>query len=86
MQATIVNFRSSRHRQKPNQMILKIDSIDAREKAKGLVGKDVVWKSPAGKELHGKIRAPHGNKGCVRVLFDTGMPGQALGKKVEIKN
>lgn len=86
MQAIIVNYRSSRHRQKPNQMVIKVESVDTKEKAKALVGKEVVWKTPSGKELKGKIRASHGNKGCLRVLFETGMPGQSLGKKVEIKN
>lgn len=86
MQAIIVNYRSSRHRQKPNQMVIQVESVDTKEKAKALVGKEVVWKTPSGKELKGKISASHGNKGCLRVLFETGMPGQSLGKKVEIKN
>jgi len=66
-------------------MVIKVEGIDKKEKAKALVGKSVVWKSPANKELKGKIAATHGNKGAVRAIFETGMPGQSLGTKIEIK-
>jgi len=84
MDARIVNFRGGRHTQKNNQMIVIVDDVSDKEKAGSLIGKQVVWKSPAGKELKGKITQPHGNKGAVRVLFETGMPGQSVGSKVEI--
>ena len=57
-----------------------------KEKAKALVGKEVVWKNPSGKnkiEIKGKISALHGSKGCVRVIFEKGMPGQSIGTKVK---
>ncbi|MBR9691442.1 50S ribosomal protein L35ae [Candidatus Woesearchaeota archaeon] len=85
MEGTIVNFRSARHHQKGNQMIIQVKDYSDKEKAKELVGKKVVWSSPAGKELSGKIAAVHGNSGAVRAIFDTGMPGQAVGSKVKIE-
>jgi len=84
MKGVIVNYRRGRHTQNPKQMIVKIEGINAREDAKKLVGKEVVWKTPGGKEIRGKIIAPHGNKGAVRVKFEKGLPGQALGKEVDI--
>jgi large subunit ribosomal protein L35Ae len=66
-------------------MILIVASIDTKEKAEGLVDKKVTWKSPAGKEIHGKIASSHGNKGALRAIFETGMPGQAIGQKVVIE-
>ncbi len=84
MEATIANFRRSRHSQKTNHMILYIDTIDTKEKAQSLIGKSVVWKSPAGKEINGKIVNTHGNKGAVRTIFEKGMPGQSVGSKVVI--
>ena len=48
-----------------------------------LVGKDILWKSPASKEIKGKISSIHGNTGSVRVIFEKGMPGQAIGTKVK---
>ena len=66
-------------------MIVYLSGTDKREKAAELIGKEVVWKSPAGKEIKGKVASAHGNKGAVRVIFETGMPGQSLGNKVEIK-
>ena len=85
MEGIIRNFRRGKRTQKTNHMIIYLDSIDKREKAAKLVGKSVVWKSPKGKEIKGKIASSHGNKGAVRVIFDKGMPGQSIGSKVEIK-
>jgi len=79
-----MNFRGGRHTQKNNHMIIKIDSIDSIEKAKKLINKKVTWKTPKGNEIKGIIASSHGNKGVVRVIFERGMPGQSLGKKVDI--
>ena len=85
MQGTIKNFRKGRHTQKTNHMIVYLSDVSNREKASGLVGKEVVWKSPKGKEINGKVASAHGNNGAVRVIFEKGLPGQSLGNKVEIK-
>jgi|TARA_Y100000310_G_scaffold338453_1_gene428128 large subunit ribosomal protein L35Ae len=85
MQGAIKNFRRSRTRQKTTHMIVYLSDKGDREKAAKLVGKSVVWKSPKGKEINGKVASAHGNKGAVRVIFEKGMPGQSLGTKVEIK-
>jgi large subunit ribosomal protein L35Ae len=84
MEAIITNFRRSRHVQTTNQMILVAEGMN-KEKAASLIGKKVSWKSPAGKEIKGEIRATHGTKGAVRALFEKGMPGQAIGSKVSIE-
>ena len=85
MQGTIVNFRRGRRTQKMNHMIIHLDDSDSREKATELVGKSVVWKSPAGKEIMGKVASAHGNKGAIRVIFEKGLPGQSLSGKVEVQ-
>ena len=85
MQGTIVNFRRGRRTQKTNHIIIHLENSDTKEKAAKLVGKVLVWKSPAGKEIKGKVASTHGNKGAVRVIFEKGMPGQSLGNKVELE-
>lgn len=85
MEGVIVNFRGSRRVKSPNQMIVEVSSIDDKEKASKLVGKKVTWKTSAGKQLIGQVAAAHGNSGALRVRFDTGMPGQSIGKKVSIE-
>ena len=65
-------------------MILLVDAIDSREKGKTMIGKKVVWTSPAGKKIEGKVTNVHGNKGALRIQFETGMPGQAISQKVEV--
>ena len=85
MECIIVSFRRGRHTQTDNQMLIKVRDIDSQEKASELIGKTVIWKSPAGKEIKGNISNVHGNKGVLRVLFETGMPGQSIGSKIEIK-
>ncbi|MBW2979642.1 50S ribosomal protein L35ae [Candidatus Woesearchaeota archaeon] len=85
MKAIITSYRRGLHRQNTRQVIVEVEGIDSKEKAVKLVGKKIVWKTPTGKEIVGEVRAPHGNKGMVRVLFEKGLPGQAIGTKVEVK-
>ena len=81
MEARIINFRRSKHNQKTNYVVI---SIEDESKLKELIGKEVVYKTKSGKEIKGKITNLHG-KHALRVLFEKGLPGQALGKKVEIR-
>ena len=85
MEGVIANFKGSHKSQVGNQMIVVAAGVDSREKADKFVGKNVVWSSPAGKEIKGEVRSAHGNKGALRVLFESGMPGQAVGSKVKIE-
>jgi len=85
MEGVVVNFKGSDMRKQFNQLIVQVDGVNSKDKASKLVGKKVVWKSPAGKEIKGEIRAAHGNSGALRVLFETGMPGQSLGTKLKIE-
>jgi large subunit ribosomal protein L35Ae len=81
----VVQFRRGRHTLKEKHFLIEIESIKNRKDAEKLIGKDVVWKSPAGKEILGKVSGAHGNKGVVRAIFEKGLPGQAITTKVEIK-
>jgi large subunit ribosomal protein L35Ae len=85
MNGVIVNFRSSKHTQKGNYMVVIPEGSDRKEKAAKFVGKTAIWESPAKKQIKGKITAAHGNSGAVRVLFEKGMPGQSVGAKVKIE-
>jgi large subunit ribosomal protein L35Ae len=87
MEARISAFRGSFRRKSGNQMIIVIDTVTDKEKAKALVGKTVIWTSPgkSKKQIKGKISAVHGGKGAVRAIFETGMPGQSLGEVVKIE-
>lgn len=81
----VVQFRRGRHTIHERHFLIEIDSVKTREEAGKLVGKEVEWKSPAGKIIKGKISSAHGNKGVVRAIFEKGLPGQAVTTKVEIK-
>lgn len=84
MKATILSFRRGRHTQTNNQFLLEMEGLDSRGKAARLIGKRVLWKSPSKKDIFGKITDAHGNKGMVRARFSRGLPGTALGTKVEV--
>ena len=86
MEGKIVSYRRGRKTQNTRQLLIKISSIDNKEKAEKLVGKEVEWKSVGDKTIKGEITSPHGDKGVVRALFERGLPGQALGTKIEIKS
>ena len=83
MKGVIASFRRGRKVQTMNQMII-IPNEPSVETSEKLVGKSVVYKTSAGKELKGQITAIHGRKGAVRALFETGMPGQAIGEEISI--
>lgn len=87
-QGIIVNYRRGRKTQTTNQMIILVPGVDSREKAQKLVGKEVIYtcEGKTSKQIKGKVTFAHGNSGAVRALFETGMPGQAIGDKIEVKN
>lgn len=84
MKGIVVQFRRSRHRIHERHYLLDL-GLTKREDAVKLAGKIVEWKSPAGKVIKGKISDAHGNKGLVRAIFESGLPGQAITTEVEVK-
>jgi large subunit ribosomal protein L35Ae len=64
-------------------MVVVVSSVTDRAAAEKLVGKKVTFNTGK-KDIAGEVRSAHGNKGALRVLFETGMPGQALGQKVSV--
>ncbi len=81
----VLQFRRGRHTIHERQFLIEIEGILSREEASKLIGKEVEWKSSAGKIIRGKISAPHGKKGVVRAIFEKGLPGQSITTKVNIK-
>jgi len=84
MKGIVVQFRRGRHTVHERHFLLDLGMTN-REEAKKMAGKIVVWKSPAGKEIEGKISDAHGTKGLVRAIFARGLPGQAVTTEVEVK-
>ena len=84
MQGIRIKYQRGIHTMTGNQMIIEVAGIETKAKAATLIGKRVVWKTSAGKELAGQVMAAHGNSGAVRVKFNSGMPGQSVGEKVEL--
>lgn len=82
--AIILSYAGSHEHQHNHHMILKPLGVNDRGGAGALIGRKVVWKSPTGKKMFGKILRPHGNRGEVKAYFKPGLPGQALGDYVEI--
>jgi large subunit ribosomal protein L35Ae len=85
MEGYVKNYRGGMHTQKSNQMIVIVDGVNSKVEAAKLVGKTVVYTTEAKREIKGKVTTAFGNSGALRVLFEKGMPGQSLAKKVEIK-
>lgn len=86
MEGIIVNYRRGRKTQTTNQMIVIVPDHDDKEKAQKLVGKTAVYTCDGKNktQIKGEVRAVHGSKGAVRILFERGMPGQAIGGKISI--
>jgi large subunit ribosomal protein L35Ae len=81
----VIQFRRGKKTVHERHFLIEIDNVSNKVDAQKFVGKNVVWKSPAGKEINGKIAATHGSKGVVRAIFEIGLPGQAVTTKVDIK-
>jgi len=87
MKGKVVQFRRGRHTITEKHFLIEIEGVSSRKDAEKFVGKHVEWTSPGKnkKVIKGKISAPHGSKGIVRVIFEKGLPGQALTTSVEVK-
>lgn len=83
MNGTIVNYKGGKHTQVTNQMIIIIEGITTKDEAEKLVGKSITYNTGK-KDITGEVRSAHGNSGAIRVLFETGMPGQAIGKQIKL--
>lgn len=81
----VVQFRRGRHTIHEKHFLIEVEGTSTRKEAEKFVGKEVEWKSPAGKTIKGKISSAHGNKGVVRAIFEKGLPGQAVTTEVSIK-
>ena len=83
--AKIIQFRRGRKTIHERHFLIEIEGSKNREDAGKFIGKEVEWKSPAGKIIKGKISSAHGNNGVVRAIFEKGLPGQAVTTGVEVK-
>lgn len=83
--AKVIQFRRGRKTVHERHFLIEIEKISTKKDAEKFIGKEVSWKSPAGKIINGKISSSHGNKGLVRAIFEKGLPGQAITTEVEIK-
>lgn len=84
MKGVISSYRRGRHVTTGNQVIILPEGSTSKEEAAKLVGKKVTWNTGK-RALTGEVRSAHGNSGAIRVLFETGMPGQCLGQQVTIQ-
>jgi len=80
---TIVNYRIGIGTQKPKECLIQFANVNSASLAGQLISRKVVWKQGDIK-LVGKIVGSHGKKGVVKVKFQKGVPGQALGTTVEL--
>ena len=86
VKAIIMAYRGSHKTQDTKRMILKPEGSNSKETAGKFVGKHAVFKTPSGKEIKGIITKIHGGNGAVLVRFDDkGLPGQSLGKQIQIE-
>ena len=84
MKGTIIGYKGSHHTMSGNQMIVEVKGLKKKQEANKLVGKKAVFTTSGGRKIIGKVASTHGNNGAIRVRFRKGMPGQAIGQKIEI--
>ena len=67
----------------PKWCLIQIMGENAVSKAGQLIGRKVVLKYGKNRFI-GRIMGLHGKKGVVKTKFQKGIPGQALGERVEL--
>jgi len=84
MKARVIDFRKGKRTQKCNQVLVKIDGMDTRALASGLIGRPVVFKTRSGKRVSGKVIGTHGNNGVVYARFTKGVSLNDLSNGIEV--
>jgi ribosomal protein L35AE/L33A len=79
----IVNYRTGPKAQTSRECLIEFETVDSASLAGKLIGQKVTWTSGSNKFV-GKIMGAHGRNGMVRVKFMHGVPGQAIGTRVEL--
>ena len=79
----IIQFRRGRHTICEKHFLIEIPEVKSRKDAEKLVGKEVEWKSPAGRIIKGKISGAHGNNGVVRAIFEIGFAWNRQAEKAD---
>ncbi len=82
--AVFVGYRGGLHTQRNKQILLTIEHVDTRDTAAQYIGRNVLWRSPTGAMLRGKISGVHGRRGVMRARFKKGLPGYAVGTEIEV--
>jgi len=80
-----LSYRRGKYTQRNKQILIKIEGINNHREAASFIGRKVIWKSPKGNPLIGKIISVHGRKGVLRASFKKGLPGQAIGAELTIR-
>ncbi len=79
----ITNYRIGIKSQQPKECLVEFDQVTSASLAGKLIGQKVIWMNGKDK-FTGKIAGSHGKNGTVRVKFARPVPGQAIGKIVEL--
>ncbi|RLG71575.1 MAG: 50S ribosomal protein L35ae [Methanobacteriota archaeon] len=88
MEGILLGNRRGRHTIRNRHYLVLPSGVANRKEASKLIGKKVFWPAnpdPGKKKIRGKVTAPHGKKGVIRVVFERGLPGQAWGTRVWIE-
>ncbi|MEM5878536.1 MAG: 50S ribosomal protein L35ae [Candidatus Aenigmatarchaeota archaeon] len=83
MEGVVLGYRRGSTTQNVNQVLIDF-GLENDKKAAEILGKEVIWTSPSGKQIKGKIIAVHGKKGVVRAKFTPNLPGQAKSTRVKL--
>jgi large subunit ribosomal protein L35Ae len=79
----IIGYRTGPKTQRSKECIIKFPNAESPSEAPRLIGRKIAWPVEE-RKVKGKIVALHGRRGLVRARFRKGVPGQAIGTRVEV--
>ncbi|MFX1487061.1 MAG: 50S ribosomal protein L35ae [Promethearchaeota archaeon] len=83
-EGVMLSYRRGGGRIISNVGLIWVDGISTHRKGAQLIGKRVMLIYPSGTTIRGKVISTHGKGGTLRVRFNKGLVGAAIGSKVRI--
>jgi len=84
VKAVFLGYKGGRRTRRNKHIQVKIDQVDNRNEAAKYIGKKFTWKTPRGNTITGKVVSVHGGNGILNASSSKGLPGQAVGEKLDI--
>ncbi|MFX0096127.1 MAG: 50S ribosomal protein L35ae [Candidatus Hodarchaeota archaeon] len=83
-EGVMLSYRRGGGRSISHVGLIQVNGVKTHRKGAQLIGKRVILTYPSGALIRGKVVSTHGKRGMLRVRFNKGLVGAAIGREVKI--